>query len=328
MTRARERRASGGEFALIADIARELARGPRSQRVEVGIGDDAAVLRLGRDRLVVSVDDQAEGVHFRLQWLSPEDVGYRSLQAAVSDLAAMGATPLCAVASLHVPRDFPRAKLRLLARGQAEAARELGCPVVGGNVTRAARLGVTTTVLGTTLRPLLRSGARPGDELWIFGAVGLARAGWLLHEKKPRLPPRLARISAEARAAWARPRALLAQGRALPGRAHAAIDVSDGLAGDARQLASASRVRVVLERARVTRLVSSELRELGSLLGEPGPTLALRGGEDYALLCAGPAGRRPRGAKVIGRVERGEGAQLELEDERRIELEPGFDHLG
>lgn len=326
MNRASQRRPVGGEFALIAELARELSRGAPRQ-VELGIGDDAAVVRVGRERVVVTVDDQVEGVHFDLRWLTPSDVGYRALQAAASDLAAMGARPLCAVASLQVPAEFPQSKLRLLARGQAQAARQLGCPVVGGNVTRGARLSVSTTVLGTAKKVLTRGGARPGDELWIVGELGLARAGLLLHQTGLRVPTRLSRIASRARAAWARPSALLDAGQALAGRAHAVIDVSDGLAGDVRHLAEASGVKAVIHAADLQRLLAPGLAELGDLLGEPGTALALQGGEDYALLYAGPGARRPTRARIIGRIERGRGSLLLLENGQRFELGPGFDHL-
>jgi thiamine-monophosphate kinase len=326
MAKAPNRRAASGEFSLIAMLARELS-GSRSKTVELGIGDDAAVLRVGKERIVVSVDDQVEGVHFDLGWLSATDVGYRSLQAAASDLAAMGATPLAAVASLHVPRAFPAAALRQLARGQAQAARKLGCPVVGGNIAQGAVLSITTTVLGSVTKPLLRSGARVGDELWVAGELGLARAGLLLHQQRLKVPARLRRVAARAFAAWARPEAQISAGRKLVGRARAAIDVSDGLAGDARHLADESGVKVVIQAALLARLVSPELGDLADLLGEPGVALALNGGEDYALLCAGPKARRPPGMKVVGRIERGRGAELALETGQRFALGPGFDHL-
>jgi thiamine-monophosphate kinase len=327
MPNASQRRAARGEFSLIAALAKELSRVP-SRAVELGIGDDAAILRAGKERVVVTVDDQVQGVHFELGWLSANDVGYRALQAAASDLAAMGAEPLAAVASLHVPPGFPAASLSQLARGQARAARELGCPIVGGNVTRDTRLSLSTTVLGRVVgRPILRRGARSGDELWVLGELGLARAGWLLHERRPRLPARLSGIAKRARAAWARPRARIDDGRALRGRAHAALDVSDGLAGDVRHLAEASGVKAVIEAGKLALLVSKELAGLGDVLGEPGVSLALRGGEDYALLAAGPRARRPPGAKVVGRIERGRGSELELETGQRLALGPGFDHL-
>jgi thiamine-monophosphate kinase len=176
-------------------------------------------------------------------------------------------------------------------------------------------------------KPLLRSSARPGDELWVMGELGLARAGLLLHQLKPRVPARLRAIAERAASAWARPEALVAVGRKLLGRARAVIDVSDGLAGDAQHLADQSRVKAVVEEALLLRLVSPELSALGDLLGEPGVALALTGGEDYALLCSGPKASRPRRAKVIGRIERGRGSELELDAGQRLTLGPGFDHF-
>jgi thiamine-monophosphate kinase len=326
MAKANARRRRRGEFSLIAGIAQELARAP-SRRVEVGIGDDAAIVRVGTRRLAVSVDDQVEGVHFDLRWLDLADVGYRALQAAASDLAAMGAKPLAAVASLHVPSGVPEADLRRLARGQAQAALQLGCPVVGGNITRGDRLSVTTTVLGDVTKPLVRHSARAGDELWVLGELGLARAGLLLHQQRLRVPAALRGVAARARAAWARPEARIADGQKLRGRARAAIDVSDGLSGDVRHLADASGVKAVIEAERLARLIPDDLASLADLLGEAPVALALIGGEDYALLAAGPRARRPREARVIGKLEGGRGAELELETGRRLTLAAGFDHL-
>lgn len=194
-------------------------------------------------------------------------------------------------------------------------------------MTRGARLSLSTTVLGTAKKVVTRGAARPGDELWVLGELGLARAGLLLHQGRVRVPTRLSRIAARARAAWARPSALLAEGKLLARQAHAAIDVSDGLAGDVRHLAEASGVRAVIDAALLQRLLVPGLAELGDLLGEPGTSLALQGGEDYALLCAGPRARRPAKARVVGRIERGRGSELQLENGQRFELAPGFDHL-
>jgi thiamine-monophosphate kinase len=318
------RRAGVGERDLVRLLERCLGQGGRRPaELEVGIGDDAAVFRLGGTRLVWTVDACVEGVHFDRRWVSCQDVGWRSLQAAASDLAAMGARPLGALGSLVLPAWITRAEVRELARGQAAAARSLGCPVVGGNLSRGSELGVTTSVLGVCRRPLLRSGARPGDELWLVGEVGLARAGWELLRRGM-----ASSGSHENRciSAWRRPRALVARGVELGRVAQAAIDLSDGLGGDARQLAEASRVRVVLERGRLERVLPQAVRCVGERLGLDVFALALGGGEDYALLAAGT--RRPAWARVIGRVEKGRGAVLEAPDGSREELGPGFDHFG
>jgi thiamine-monophosphate kinase len=313
-----------GEADLVRLLERCLGKGGRCRpELEVGIGDDAAVFRLAGTRLVWTVDACVEGVHFERRWVSCADVGWRSLQAAASDLAAMGARPLGALASLVLPAWITRAGVRELARGQAAAARALGCPLVGGNLSRGTEFGVTTSVLGVCRRPLCRSGARPGDELWLVGDVGLARAGW---ELLRRGMASSGRHEKRCTSAWRRPRALIGRGLELGRVAHAAIDLSDGLGGDARQLADASRVRVILERGRLERVLPRAVRRVAERLGLDAFELALGGGEDYALLAAGT--RRPAWARVIGRVEKGRGALLEARDGSREELGPGFDHFG
>ncbi|MEB2322507.1 MAG: thiamine-phosphate kinase, partial [Sorangiineae bacterium] len=289
------------EAQALAALQAVLGRA-RSSWIELGIGDDAAILAPRGRRLVWTIDAAVEGVHFERRWLTLADVGFRSFNAAASDLAAMGARPLGALSALALP---PAASLRDVAaigRGQAEAARSLGCPVVGGNLSRASELSVTTTVLGEATAPLRRAGARPGDELWLVGEVGLARAGFELLRAGHPARTRAARACV---AAWRRPHALLRRGVALAGRARACIDVSDGLAGDAAQLAQASGVRVIIDAGALRAALSPELAAVAAALGVEPLELALEGGEDYALLAAGARLRRPSFARVSGRVTRG-----------------------
>ena len=307
------------------------ARGSRPSTVRLGIGDDAAVLAPFRHAHVWTVDTSVAGVHFDLRWLTAADVGARSFHAAVSDIAAMGARPVAALSSVIVPAGFDDEALLELVGGQAQASSELCCPVVGGNLSRGGELSVTTTVLGSVGRPITRAGARHGDEVWLVGDLGLAGAGLRCLER--RLPSR--RLSRAARravdvciAAWRRPVARIREGRALAKRAHAAIDVSDGLGADAGHIAAQSRVQVVLEEARLLRVLRTELIVACDVLGESPLQLALGGGEDYALVATGPKGARPRGIRNIGRVERGSGAVLEGADGGRHDLgADGFDHF-
>ncbi len=323
-------RAAWGESAAIELLSGLFAEGsPASKRIELGIGDDAAVIAPKGEPLVWTVDACIEHVHFDRRYLSLADVGFRSLSAATSDLAAMGARPLAALSSLVLPARFSKRELGELGAGQAEASRELRCPVVGGNISRGSELGVTTTVLGEAASTLRRSGARPGDELWLVGEVGLARAGLLLLSKGPRMQRTRRAADAQQRCifAWRRPRALITRGRSLSDRAHAALDVSDGLAGDATHLAEASGVSVVIDARRLERALPPELVSVAGLLGTDALSLALEGGEDYALLAAGPRARRPRWVRVIGRVEEGSGAVLKRPGQAPRELHGGFDHL-
>ncbi|MEP7051150.1 MAG: thiamine-phosphate kinase [Pseudomonadota bacterium] len=307
------------EFAAIAQLE-AIFRG-RSAFVELGIGDDAAVLK-PRGRLVWTVDTAVEHVHFERRWLSLGDLGWRSFQAAASDVCAMAGQPLAALSSVIFPADFSAAQLKQLARGQRAAARALGCQIVGGNLARGAELSITTSVLGSAQRPLLRGGARSGDELWLLGDVGLAAAGLCLLQRGRSG----SRSAQRALRAFRKPSAQLQAGLSLARRAHAAIDISDGLAGDAAHLADASNVRIVFDLAAVEAALSPALRAVAAELARPALDLALYGGEDYALLAAGPKRRRPSGARVIGSVEDGRGVWLSGSN-GRTRAGAGFQHV-
>ncbi|MEO6601076.1 MAG: thiamine-phosphate kinase [Polyangiaceae bacterium] len=299
--------------------------------VAVGIGDDAALLQLAalapKSGLVWTVDTAVEHVHFERTWLSLADLGWRSFHAAASDVSAMGGAPLAALSSVIFPARFGASELEQVARGQRAAARALSCSVVGGNLSRGAELSITTTVLGRAPRPLLRSAARVGDELWLCGDVGLSAAGLRLLQRGTRQGKGVA--ERRALAAFRRPRAQLKAGIALSGRARAAIDISDGLAGDAAHVAQASKVRLVIELDALEAALTPALRRLGPELGVSALELALYGGEDYALLATGPARSRPAGARVIGRVDRGQGVWLALSKAGRlIRAGSGFEHSG
>lgn len=310
------------EFAAIARL--EALFRETSAGVELGIGDDAALLN-AKGRLVWTVDTAVEHVHFERAWLSLADVGFRSFQAAASDVSAMGAVPWAALSSVIFPARFRDADLLALARGQRAAARELGCSIIGGNLARGSELSVTTTVLGRVRRPLLRSGARVGDELWLCGELGLAAAGLRLLQRGVR---RGTGARAKALAAFRKPRAQHRLGPALVGRAHAAIDVSDGLAGDAAHLASASGVRIVIDLAALTGALSPALQALAGELGVGALKLALYGGEDYAIVAAGPRRGRPAGARVIGRIEAGRGVWLADGNDALRRAASGYVHSG
>ena len=293
--------------------------------VVVGIGDDAAVLSPGPDLLVWTVDAAVDGVHFRRDLLSLVDVGYRATMAAASDLAAMGAAPRGLLAALVLPSDVGDRELAELAAGQRAAADALGTAILGGNLARGSELSITTTALGAAPHPFTRAGAVPGDALWAAGALGLAAAGLalLLAGHTP--------VSAAAHAAlqsWRRPEARIAEGLAARGWAHAAIDVSDGLAQDVRHLARAAGVDAVLDE---DALISPALREIAAELGEDPLDLALHGGEDYALVVAAPDGPGLPGFTRIGWIPYGASAgavQLRRGDGTIVAIAArGFDHF-
>lgn len=300
-----------------------------SSDVLLGIGDDAAVLGSGRGQQVWTIDACLEGVHFLRVWMSPEDVGYKGFQSAVSDLAAMGARPRGALCQITLAPWMTRSDVQRFARGQARAASELGCPIIGGNITGGKDLQCVTTALGEVTfegGPLLRSGAQPGEELWLVGDVGLARLGYLCLEKKRLGELRSLRgHMAVCVRAFRRPRALLREGKSLLGRASAAMDLSDGLRRDVPRMAIASGVRIVVDERELLRTARPELAGAAARLQQPVADAMIGGGEDYALLASGPASLRPRWARRIGRVEAGEGAFISVQGQL-TRLTGGFEH--
>lgn len=299
-------------------LLRAAFQGPERD-VLVGIGDDAAVLA-SSGPLVVSVDAAIEEVHFRRSFLSLEAVGARSFRAAVSDLAAMGAEPQGALLSLALPV-ADEATLIPLSQGLAHAARETGCPIVGGNLTRARELGLHTTVMGRLVGPaLLRSGARPGDGLWVSGTLGAAALGFAALERgasSELLAPFVQR--------WREARARLDVGRAIRGVASACLDVSDGLLRDAERLAKASGVALAIDVDALP--LEPQHQAAAASLGCDGIDLALSGGEDYELLFTAPLGFRSALATHIGQVREGAGVTASRGGRPLASRGVGHDHF-
>src|SRR5205807_468146 len=164
------------EFELIEEFLKPF---PRGRAVAIGPGSDCAALSVAPGmQLVATTDAVVEGVHFDLRRFSPEDVGWKALAVNLSDLAAAGARPRWFLCALAVPRTSRTTQIaRRISRGMAPLARQSGCALVGGNVTRASEWSVTITALGEARRPLSRDGARPGDALVVVGSLGDAAAG-------------------------------------------------------------------------------------------------------------------------------------------------------
>ncbi len=285
-----------------------------SRAVLLGPGDDAAVLRGG---VAVSTDLLVEDVHFRFDWVTPAEAGFRAGAAALSDLAAMGARPEALLVSMALPADDP-ALGEVLQRGVRAAGDRVGAAIAGGDVSRAAGAVVLDVVAVGRVRDggVRRSGARPGDDLWVSGAVGgaaAAVAAWL----------RGSEPAPAARARFAAPPDRTGLGRSLAaqGLASAMIDVSDGLVMDAGRLAAASKVGVRVRCGRVP--VDAEA---GGDLNH-----ALEGGEDYELMfTAHPKGKArvlALGRELSVQLTRigtvGKGAGVAVVDRDGLRQQPG-----
>ena len=285
-----------GEFGLLAELERrDLAQ---------DIADDAAVLDGG---VVVTQDLLLEGVHFRLDWTSWRDLGYKAAAVNLSDLAAMGATPERLLVALVLPPDTPLADVVELYEGLNEPA----LPIVGGDTSAGERVMVAVTAMGRSERVPGRDGAVPGDVLVVTGALGGSAEG--LHALRHGLDGHDALVRTHLR-----PPYRVGAGELLAPSAHALIDLSDGIASDAARIAERSGCRLVVEVDRLP--LAAGVEELGD--GEPFWTL----GEDYELLAALPPGDPLAGTfHVVGRVEEGDGVVL-LRCGEAIDL-AGWDHF-
>jgi thiamine-monophosphate kinase len=273
-----------GEHAL---LARLLARLPRpSADVLVGPGDDAAVMAPVRnERLVVTTDALVQGVHFSVAF-PPADIGHKALAVNLSDLAAMAATPRWALLSLVLPGSWLVADVEGLVDGLALLARQHGVSVVGGNITRTDGPLVVDVTAGGTVAPrrwLTRSGAHPGDEIWVSGTLGGAKAGLEMLSAPGSRPPDPACITRQRRPE-ARVRLGVAMGRERAARA--AMDLSDGLADAVRQVAAASGCGARIDASALP--IEAGAAEWWKAGGVDGTLAAITGGEEYELLFAVP----------------------------------------
>ncbi len=330
-----------GEFGLIARWEKKLAR---RCGVALGIGDDAAVL----DSLsapIVTCDALVENVHFRRDWSAPFQIGRKAIAVNVSDIAAMGGTPVAAFIALAASPDTSTQFLDELYEGLENAAEEYGLSIAGGDLTSTAgALTIAITIIGNAPRPVLRSGAQVGDVLIVSGTLGDAGAGLELL-KNPNIE-----VSLDAREFLlgrhlepvARLQAMNAALAAVGENLHAALDLSDGLSGDAAHIANRSGVSLEIETAKLP--ISSACREAAAKLGCDALDWALCGGEDYELLlcvredCAAEVmaamESQSTASSVIGRVvARGASGRGESDvvlinkNGRRIVAPPAFRHF-
>lgn len=250
----------GEEFRFIRRMIR------RFGSLAVGVGDDAALVHVPRDNMIaISTDTSVDNVHFRRDWLTMDEIGYRATTAAISDLAAMGATGVGILVALATPPEA-REALDALGDGIARAAVASGVHIFGGDTVRSSVLSLAITAFGNTREALRRDAARAGHHVYVTGVLGgPAAAVRALSDGKP--------VPAAWRARFANPHARLREARWAAGRgARAAIDISDGLLADASHIAAASNVHITIDLDRVPVIEGVD------------PLAAVQAGEEYELL--------------------------------------------
>lgn len=266
-----------GEFGLIERIRRTA---PINPGVRIGIGDDAAWVDHRKGSSLLTADLLIEDIHFKLKWTSLFALGHKSLAVNLSDIAAMGGVPAYAVLSLGIPIAFSAKQIDDFYRGFNALARKNGVALIGGDTNAAKSFIVSVCVIGhAPARPVRRSGASVGDDIYVTGTLGDAALGLRFLRQKP--TPAHRSSAARLLARHHRPTPRLAAGELLARRnlATAMIDVSDGLLQDLGHICKASKVGAVIWNAKLP--LSRAYRRLA---GNAVTSYALSGGEDYELL--------------------------------------------
>jgi thiamine-monophosphate kinase len=285
-----------GEFGLITRLTDRLPQGPA---VELGPGDDAAVVRAPDGRVVATTDLLVEGRHFRREWSGPYEIGCKAAAQNFADVVAMGARPTVLLVGLAVPAGTPVEWAEQVYAGLGEECALVGASVAGGDVVAAPRITLAITALGDLggAPPLTRAGARPGDLVAVRGRLGHSAAGLELLRGGEDEPAELIEAHRRPRPPYTAGEEARAMG------ATALMDVSDGLLQDLGHIAKASGVRIEVDSAAVP---------VPPVLGSGGLRHVLTGGEDHGFAATVPAGTSPPASwTVVGRVSEGAGVLVD-----------------
>lgn len=305
------------ELQIIKFIRQKFPK--KRKEILKGIGDDAMVFRNG---YIVSTDSFFENIHFDLQYFSMSALGYHCMVAGLSDLAAMGASPICALISLHLTKTMTIKHIDELHNGFAHITKKYGMDIAGGDVVTSPSFGITITVIGYAKNPLMRSGAKPGQALFVTNFLGLAEVGrsaLKMNLSKKEYP------DAINKHLFPEPRIFEAQ--SIKKFATSCIDTSDGLSTDAYHLAEESRIKITIDAEHIP--IHPEVGRFCSTNNIEPLKCILSSGEDFELLFTAYKLPKIKGAKIfrIGRVMKGHGLYLSVRGKTKPIKSSGYEHI-
>ena len=287
----------------------------------VGVGDDAAVIRVGKEQLLLSTDSLVEGVHFSFPWYSPYEVGKKAITVNVSDIVAMGGKAEYALVSLIVPPKMSLDVLDGIYKGISAAGKTYHVEVVGGNVSKGNQLVVDVTLVGSVQKKnlCLRKDAKPGDFIMVSGPLGGSAAGLALYAQRKKGFTRLEKLHRN-------PIVDVSFASGFLGSLHAMQDISDGLVCDLGHICKASKVGAVLYADNIP--FSPDVPEAAKVLGKNPLDFALYGGEEYCLLFTVPGNKLSSvSGYLIGEITKKRGIRLYKQGkEKRLSVK-GHDHF-
>ena len=303
----------GKEFDIIQRITEKFSK---NQHVLIGPGDDAAVLDISGQRIVVCTDMMVENVHFKTTWLTPLELGMRIVAQNFADIVAMAATPIAVTANVSAPKETSTSWFEAIAVGMQAECDKLGASVIGGDLSTSNEITISVTALGTlSTSPVLRSGAKKDQIVALAGTLGHSAAGLACLQHGSTSPQNYVQK-------FRVPTPPYASGIRAGGVASSMIDISDGLVSDALHIATASGVEIHFDSDCIA---DSELEALASAMSEDVMSWILHGGEEHCLLATFDQGvDLPEGFRAIGHTK--EGSPSVFLDGKALEPR-GFTHF-
>jgi len=307
----------GGEFALINRITRKA----KDKNVKVGIGDDAAVIKIGEKYLVITTDTIVDGDHFSLKYFTPEQIGKKAIEINASDIGSMGAVPKYALVSLILPREIDVKIIDRVYRGMWQACKKHKMEIIGGNITHGKQLIIDIDMIGEVKKEnlCLRSQAKPGDFILVSGDLGSSTAGLNLFLKNKKGHEKVKKKHLEPEAKFHKVSKFLKYINAM-------IDVSDGLASEVTRICEQSKTGAVIYCDNVP--IKDETRQAAKAVGKNPLDCALFGGEDFELVFTVSEKNLSKvKGFLVGEITKGNNIHLYCKGKKKLLKGHGYDHF-